>query len=86
MQLRQDHKEKVEAQLKKVMLTKDLPESVAASIREISAHYDKFLEVMDLDMAMGQQMDTIFKSDVDKYKQALNIDSSDEEENLGVQI
>ena len=53
MQLRQEHKEKVEAQLKKVMLTKDLPESVAASIREINLHYDKFLEVMDLDMAMG---------------------------------
>ena len=36
------------------MLTKDLPESVAASIKEINLHYEKFLEVMDLDMAMGQ--------------------------------
>ena len=31
-------------------------------------------------------MDTIFKSDVDKYKLALNIESSDEEEDLGMQI
>ena len=55
------------------MMTKDLPESVAAAIKEINMHYDSFLDVMDLDMAMGQQMDTIFKSDVDRYKQALNI-------------
>ena len=31
-------------------------------------------------------MDTIFKSDVDKYKLALDISSSDEEEDLGMQI
>ena len=68
------------------MMTKDLPESVAAAIKEINMHYDSFLDVMDLDMAMGQQMDTIFKSDVDRYKQALNIQSSDSEEDLGVEI
>ena len=35
----------------KALNTKNLPESVLKSINDITSHYDRYIEVMDLDLA-----------------------------------
>ena len=81
MKLRDEHNQKVQKQLKKA-LNHNIPESVAKAIKDINNHYDRYLDVMDLDLATNQQIHNIFKSDVDAYRLEIGISSSSESEDL----
>ena len=60
VQLRDAHTSKMGKQLD-IVLAKHLPHSVRQSIEDISSHYEKYIDVMDLDIAVNENMTEIFK-------------------------
>ena len=47
---------------------KNLPYSVEKSLNDIKNHYDRYLEVMDLDVATNKQMSTIYKVNAGRFE------------------
>ena len=63
-------------------LAKNLPPSVRKSILDIQKHYDRYMEIQDLDGATNDQMGQIFKSSDRRHavQSVLNLDESSDSE------
>ena len=80
VQLRDSHTAIVNKQLD-IVLAKHLPNSVRQSIEDISHHYEKYIDVMDLDLAVNENMGEIFKRNRNRieseYEDTEHSDDSD---------
>ena len=64
--LRERYKQDIQNQLADI-LPQDLPKSLERSIANITEHYNKYLDVMDLDTATKKHVTTVFSALSDKY-------------------